>query len=154
MTTGDEGRTAYQILAEIIYAEHPDHKVSLNNGAQLAIESIRNAITADLSNEDVESILAILAAIAADLSNEDVESILAIIAAIAADLLTTPVNSISEKVNLIFDIHSLAAGAVIGEIDLGDVSAAKDMATLIKEAREQTEGHTGGTWDDQTGQYL
>lgn len=135
MTTSDEGKTAYQLLAEIIYAEHPDHKVSLNNGAQLAIESIRNAITADLSNEDVESILAI-------------------IAAIAADILATPVNSASEKVNLIFDIHSLAAGAVIGEIDLGDVSAAKDMATVIKEAREQAESHTETTWDDQTGQYL
>jgi hypothetical protein len=136
MTTDEsQCKTPYQTLADLIYAEHPDRKETLNNGAQLAIEALRQSLSVELSPADAEEIFAI-------------------IAAIAADILATPVNSVSEKVNLVFDIHSLAAGAVRGEIDLGDTSKAKDMAALMEEARKHAETHTEDTGDDQTGLYL
>lgn len=135
--TSDEAKTQYKILAELIYAEHPDRKEVLNNGAQLAIDTLKSSLTVELSPADTESVFAI-------------------IAAIAADILMTPVNNVSEKVNLIFDLHSLAAGAVAGEIDLGDTTPAKDMAAMLREAQEQAERLTDPTGYDRDlpGNYL
>lgn len=126
----------YKVLAEIIYAEHPDLKEQLNIGAALVIETLKGSLETDLSAKDLEAILSI-------------------IAAIIADLMSTSANSLSEKLNLIFDIHSLAAAAVIDEIDLGDTTPAKDMMTVVREAKERTQAReAAGANDDETGMFL
>lgn len=124
----------YKTLADIIYAESPGSKDVLNNGAQIVIEALKDALSVELSAADTEAVFSI-------------------IAAIAADILTTPVNNISEKVNMIFDIHSLAAGAVVGAVDLGDTSAAKDMVTVMREAKERSQARNGDP-DENTGLFL
>jgi hypothetical protein len=136
--TSDNNDTVsrYKRLAEIIYAEHPESKEQLNTGAALAIEGIRQSLTAEIPAKDLEGILSM-------------------IAAIMADMLSTPVGSISDKVNLIFDTYSLAAGAVAGAVDLGDTTPARDMLTLVREAHERANERTEGTGtDDGTGMFL
>lgn len=125
----------YKRLAEIIYAEHPDMKEQLNTGAALAIEGIRQSLSAEIPAQDLEGILSM-------------------VAAIMADLLSTPVNAISDKLNLIFDTYSLGAGAVAGEIDLGDTTPARDMLTLVREAQARAQAATEPTEEPPTGQYL
>lgn len=133
-----ECKTPYQVLAELIYAEHPDFKEALNIGAKLAIETI---------SESMES----------NPTNADLEKIMALVAHIVGDLLVTPANNLSDKLNLFFDTYTLAAGAVAGEIDLGDTSAAKDMERIMKEAEAHAQEHAEHAKQNEPevpGQYL
>ena len=132
-----ECKTSYQTLAELIYAEHPHLKDALNTGAKLAIETLTGALETTLPPADLEKILSL-------------------VSHVVADLMQTPANNLSDKLNLFFDTYSLAAGSVVGEIDLGDTSAAKDMETIMKEAQAHAEEHRAAYEQDAppTGQYL
>lgn len=114
--------TRYQKVAEIIYAEHPDAKTSLNNAAQLAVDTLKDSMPTEQTDQDLEVVCAL-------------------VAYIMADLLQTPAGDIGEKLNVIFDTYSLAAGSVAGEIDLGDTSPARDLRAVIQEARAQAQAH-------------
>lgn len=126
-------RGSYQDMADIIYAEKPDLKVKLNNGAQLAIDTMRDSLPSDVTDEDLEVIFTL-------------------VSFIAADLLTTPGHDISAKIDVLFDTYSLAAGACAGEIDLGDTTEARDFRTLVKEAQEHASELVDGA--PIPGQYL
>jgi hypothetical protein len=123
----------YSKVAEIIYAEHPDAKGALNNGAQLAIDTLKDSLPTEVTDQDLEVIFGL-------------------VAFMAADLLTTQGNDISAKLNVIFDTYTLAAGSCAGDIDLGDTSPARDLHAIMKEAQAAVQAHT-----DQgavPGQYL
>lgn len=130
----EEKVTPYKIVAAMIYAEHPNAKEKLNNSAQVAIDSLRSAMPTQVTDQDLEVIFSL-------------------IAFIAGDLLRTPVNSISENLNVIFDTYTLAAGAVAGEIDLGDTSKGKEVAELLRQAQEAAGVRTDDP-DLNTGQFL
>ena len=126
-------RGSYQTVADLIFAEHPERKQALNNGAQLAIDTLRDSLPTEVTDEDLEVVFTL-------------------ISFMAADLLTTSGHDISDKINLLFDTYSLAAGACAGELDLGDTSEARDFHALVKEAQS----HAGELVDGPPvpGQYL
>ena len=126
-------RGSYQDVADLIYAAKPELKGRLNNGAQLAIDTMRDSLPSDVTDEDLEVIFTL-------------------VSFIAADLLTTPGHDLSEKIDVMFDTYSLAAGACAGEIDLGDTSEARDFHALVKEAQEHASELVDGS--PVPGQYL
>ena len=127
--------TMYQKVAALIYAQHGDRKEQLNNCAQLAIDSLTEAMPSEITDQDLEIVFAL-------------------VAFIVGDIMQTPTVDLSDKLGLLFDTYSLAAGSVAGEVDLGDTSKAKDMAEVLRALRDEASASGHDDTSDNIGQYL